>query len=247
MSHNRQRIPKMCMLIQLIQAQIRSLYDVSSLLRRPMTKDEYVRSNVDRKKSKIVDETSLRQRSRPFDRDYVWEMIGQWHGQIDLKKQNVAALDQPISITSIENNSWFFERLATANTRRREQLEYWRKHTGKFTHPSSSNLPRRPQRDQKNVVEADPSPEEQIYPDSSSAKQTPASIGSLSTEFRSYIYDSNAGDRSRTVYEPTSVGQTQSGHVPDIPELARRSDTFPCPYCGMELVSEEMRSQGPWT
>jgi hypothetical protein len=236
----------MRMLVQLIQAQIRSLYDVSSLLRRPMIKDKHIRSNADQKKPRVVDKTSLRHRSRLSDRDHVWEMVGKWHGQTDLKKRNVAALDQRISITSIEENSWFFERLARANDQRREQLEYWRKHIVELTHPTSPNVPRRPQRDQKNVVEAEPSPEKQIYPESSSAKQTPASIGSHSTVSRSYIYDLNEGDRPRTVYEPTTVGQTQSGHVPAIPELANTSNTFPCPYCGMELISEEMRIQGSW-
>jgi hypothetical protein len=234
-NHNRQRTPKVCMLVQLMQAQIRSLYDVSFLLRRPMVKDKYIRSHADRENRTIVDETSLHYHFRPFDMDYVWERIGQWHRQTNSERHNAASSDQHISTTSIENDFWFLERLATANNRRREQIQYWKTHTAEYTHPSSSNLPQSSQRDQKDV-EAEPS----------RAKQTPASIISLSTVPRSYIHDLNAGDRLLTVYEPTIVGKTQSNRVPDIPELAKTSGTFPCPYCGMKLISKEMQSRGLW-
>jgi hypothetical protein len=223
-NHNRKRTPKICILVQLMQAQIRSLYDVSSLLRRPMVKDKYIRSHADRKNLEIVDETSLHYHFRPFDMDYVWEKIRQWHRQTNSERHNVATSDQQISTTSIENNSWFLERLGTANNRRREQIQYWKTYTVEFTHPSSSNLRWRPQR----------------------SKQTPASTISHSTVPRSYINDLNAGDRSRTVYEPTIVGKTQYNRVPDIPELAKTSDNFPCPYCGMKLESKEMQSRGLW-
>jgi hypothetical protein len=234
-NHNRQRTPKIYMLVRLMQAQIRSLYDVSSLLRRPMVKDKYIRSHVDRKNREIVDETSLHYHFRPFDMDYVWEKIGQWHRQTNSEKHGVASSNQQISTTSTEHDSWLFERLATANNRRREQLQYWRTHTVGSMDPSSSNLPRSSRRDQKDV-EAEPS----------RAKQAPASTMSLSTVPRSYIHDLNAGDRLLTVYEPTIVGKTQSNRVPDIPELARTNNTFPCPYCGMELLSKNMQSRGLW-
>jgi hypothetical protein len=245
-NHNSQRTPKICMLVRLMQAQIRSLFDVSSLLRRPMVKDKYIRSHADRKNREIVDETSLHYHFRPFDMDYVWGKIGQWHRQTNSEKHDVVSSNQQKSPTSIEHDSWLFERLATANNRRREQLQYWRTHTVESTHPSSINLPPRPQYDQKNVIGTEPSSQKHIYPESSSAKQTPASVISLSTVPRSYIYDLNARDRPRTVYEPTIVGKTQSNRVPDIPELARTSDNFPCPYCAMKLESKEMQSRGLW-
>jgi hypothetical protein len=223
-NHNRQRTPKIRMLVQLMQAQIRSLYDVSSLLRRPMVKDKYIRSHSDLKNREIADETSLHYHFRPFDMDYVRERIRQWHRQTNSEKHDVASLNQQISTTSIENDSWFLERVGTANNRRREQIHYWKTHTVESTHPPSSNLPWRPQR----------------------AKQTPASIMSLSTVPRSHIFDLNAGDRSRTVYEPTIVGKTQSNRVPDISELAKTSDNFPCLYCGMKLESKEMQRRGLW-
>jgi hypothetical protein len=222
-NHNRQRTPKICMLVQLMQAQIRSMYDVSSLLRRPMVKEKYIRSHADRKTREVADDTSLHYHFRPFDMDYVWEKIRQWHRQTNSAKRNVASINQQIS-TSIENDSWFLERVGTANNRRREQIQYWKTYTVESTHPPSSNPPWRPQ----------------------SAKQTPASIISHSTVPRSYIDDLNAGDRLRTVYEPTIVGKIQSNRVPDIPELAKTSNTFPCPYCGMELVSKEMQIRGRW-
>jgi hypothetical protein len=224
MNHNRKRIPKICILVRLMQAQIRSLYDVSSLLRRPMVKDKYIRSHTDRKNREIVDETSLHYHFRPFDMDYVWEKIRQWHRQTNSERHNVASSDQQISTTSIENNSWFLERLGTANNRRREQIQYWKTYMVESTHPLSPNLPWRPQR----------------------AKQTPASIVSHSTVPRSYIHDLNAGDRLQTLYEPTIVGKTQTNRVPDVPELAKTSSNFPCPYCGMELVSKEIQSRGLW-
>jgi hypothetical protein len=234
-NHNRQRTPKICMLVRLVRAQIRSLYDVSSLLRRPMVKDKYIRSHADRKNHEIVDETSLHYHFRPFDMNYVWERIGQWHLQTNSERHNVASSDQQISTTSIENDSWFLERLATANNRRREQIQYWRTHAVESTDPSSLNLPRSPQRDQKDVET-----------ESSRVKQIPASTTSLSTVPKSYIHDLNAGDRLMTVYEPTIVGKTQSNRVPDIPELAKTSSTFSCPYCGVELISKEMQSRGLW-
>jgi hypothetical protein len=223
-NRNRKRAPKICILVRLMQAQIRSLYDVSSLLRRPMVKDKYIRSHMDRKNHEIVDETSLHYHFRPFDMDYVWEKIRQWHRQTNSERHNVASSDQQISTTSIENNSWFLERLGTANNRRREQIQYWKTYTVESTHPLSPNLPWRPQR----------------------AKQTPASTISHSTVPRSYIHDLNAGNRLPTLYEPTIVGKTQTNRVPDVPELAKTSDSFPCPYCGTELVSKEMQSRGLW-
>jgi hypothetical protein len=222
-NHNRQKTPKIRMLVQLMHAQIRSLYDVSSLLRRPMAKDKYIRSHADRKNREIADETSLHYHFRPFDMNYVWERIRQWHRQTNSEKHNVASLNQQI-LTSIENDSWFLERLGTANNRRREQIQYWKTYTVESTHPLSSNLPWKPQR----------------------VKQTPASTISHSTVPRSYIHDLNAADRLRTLYEPTIVGKTQTNRVPDVPELAKTSNSFPCPYCGMELVSKEMQSRELW-
>jgi hypothetical protein len=218
-----------------MRAQIRSLYDVSSLLRRPMVKDKYIRSTVDQENSERMDETSLHCHFRPFDMNYVWERIGQWHRQTNSERHNVASSDQSISTTSIGNDSWFVERLAVANNRRREQIQYWKTYTVESTHASSSDLPWSPQRDQKDVeVEL------------SRAKQTPASTISLSTVPRSYIHDLNAGNRLLTIYEPTIAGKTQSNRVPDIPDLAKTSGTFPCPYCGMKLTSKEMQSRGLW-
>ena len=173
-----------------MQEQIRSLYDLSSLLRCPVAKDKFIRSTTSipyRDDPKSEAETSIDLLFRPFDWSYVSEKILQCHHQTKLDKDNAAPSEQQTLISSVEGDPWFSERLAAANSRRREQLQYWSNRVGKTAHSVSPDLTQTPR---QNLQTATGGPD--------SATSNSASIYDFSTVPISYIFDLHAGNRAGT-------------------------------------------------
>lgn len=145
-------MPKIVFYIQLISAQIRSLYDISALLRRPTMSSKYIRSvkKVDKKPQEI--ETMMLKRAfSTYDHRHIIEKVRQWRGktkcarEIGLEKEDPreavlaeieafgdgVAVGQGKSVEMVEdceNILWLCQRLSEANMRRREQIEYWNGH-----------------------------------------------------------------------------------------------------------------------
>src|SRR5690606_39439181 len=81
--HPRRSMPKIRLLVQQIVEQIRSLYDLSSLLRRPGVLDRYIRSVSSRSNAPTSTDPDVLMPSAGFhtsDESHVLEKVLQWRG-----------------------------------------------------------------------------------------------------------------------------------------------------------------------
>ncbi|KAK0711815.1 hypothetical protein B0H67DRAFT_669412 [Lasiosphaeris hirsuta] len=146
-------IPKITFFTRLVFDQIRSLYDLSALLRRPTISSKYIRSiakpAVDVPESETM---MLRRAFRTFDYRHITERFLQWRGQtkaaqrMDPEKERPRALEiikkseasaegaalgrgeDETVVGCCEDTLWLCWRFTEANMRRREQIRYWTEH-----------------------------------------------------------------------------------------------------------------------
>ncbi|OQE89740.1 hypothetical protein PENNAL_c0013G04005 [Penicillium nalgiovense] len=262
--HRAYRMPKICLIVQQMLEQIRSLYELSALLRRPKIADKYIRSvNSKSNRATLNDQDSL-----PLyfsfshcDEGHIVEKVLQWRGLtksgrcVEFDNEDVAPVGQTLTDDGVEDIVWFCQRLAGANTRRREQLQYWTDH------------PYDPKQDKSNVVRPEtqfqvPVQGKQVEekeplsqpatlnpPNLAVSRKGPKSVmskQSFSTVAVSDVHDTKTNVRPRTVYAPTAIGQGRANSVPDPPKTERGNFTFPCPYCGMTLETSEMQNRATW-
>jgi hypothetical protein len=259
--HQRRRMPKICLLVQQILEQIRSLYDLSSLLHRPGIGDKYIRSvNSKSKTDTTVDSHTLPPSAgfKVSDESHIVEKILQWRGltksgrSVEFEDEEPATMGQGLTSDYVEDIPWFCERLARANTRRREQLQYWIDHpydpkqdaanAARLAAPQVTVKQEDKQESRRQTSTLKPT-------DSNLPREGPKSTvskQSFSTVAVSDIHDTKTNVRPRTVYAPTTAGQGRSNSVPDLPKTANGNATFPCPYCGMTLKSSEMQNKQSW-
>ncbi|KAJ6028159.1 C2H2 type zinc finger domain protein [Penicillium herquei] len=255
------RIPRIRLLVQQILAQIRSLFDLSSLLRRPKLAGRYITSVNTKTKEMIIntDRVPLITAFASLDESHILEKVLQWRGltksgrYIEFDEEETAPVNQTFNAGHIEDIPWFCERLARANTRRREQLQHWTDH------------PYDPTREVTNAIDAisEPDPEfsarkgKGVLKNQESASQAqgrsiqsqaPKSTTSkaFSLANRSDVFDTKTNTRPRTVYAPTTIGQGRSNSVPDPPKTIEGGIFFTCPYCQMKLDSSEMKDRQSW-
>ncbi|PMD20206.1 hypothetical protein NA56DRAFT_705018 [Hyaloscypha hepaticicola] len=256
--YQRQRMPKIRLLTQQMLEQIRSLYDLSSLLRRPKIADKYIRSINSKSYTATLSDSDTLPLSVAFsssDESHVAEKVLQWRGLtkngriVEFKDEDVAPVEQGLTSDWVEDILWFCQRLARANTRRREQLQYWTDHpydpkqgaTNAARHaiPDLAQVPAKQEKQESRSQASTLKP-----PDPNLPREGPGSAvskQSFSTAAVSDIHDTKTDVRPRTVYAPTAIGQGRSNSVPDLPKTAYENATFPCPYCGMTLESSEMQ------
>ncbi|KAH0560048.1 hypothetical protein GP486_003435, partial [Trichoglossum hirsutum] len=261
--HQRQRMPKIRLLVQQIPEQIRSLYDLSSLLRRPKIADKYIRSVNSKPNTAMLSDLDTLPLSvclSGFDESHVAEKVLQWRGltkcgrSFEFNDEDVAPVGQGLIGDRVADTPWFCQRLARANTRRREQLQYWNDHpydpkqgATNVARPTAPGLARASAKRERQEPRSQASTLKQ--PDSNTLREGPTSTvskQSFSTAAVSDIHDTKTNVRPRTVYAPTAVGLGQSNSVPDPPKLADENATFPCPYCGTTLESSEMQNRQSW-
>jgi hypothetical protein len=124
---------QIALLLHQISDQLGSLYNLSSLLRRPRVADKYIKSVDSRPEtdSKDPEITPLHVGLTMLDECHVAEKILQWRGLSKTtyafdEDEAPAAPDNPhLTSQAIEDCPWLCQRLARANTRRRDQLQYW--------------------------------------------------------------------------------------------------------------------------
>lgn len=257
-------MPKIRLLVQQTLEQISSLYDMSALLRRPRIADKYIRSVNSRSHIATLskpDHLPLSVGFRRSDETHVVEKVLQWRGLtksargIELTVEGVAPTEQGLTKYSVEDILWFCQRLAAANTRRREQFQYWTDHPYDST-KDNTNAARlaTPNLAESRVEKIEEKQEQQnraptfqpSSPDvSRGGPRSAVSKQSFSTAAVSDIYDTKTNVRPRTVYAPTAIGQGRSNCVPDPPKI-EIGTTFPCPYCGTTLESSEMQNRHSW-
>ncbi|RYP17412.1 hypothetical protein DL765_004542 [Monosporascus sp. GIB2] len=259
------RVPKICLLVQQIFEQVRSLYDLSSLLRRPNTADKYIRSTPSKPDTAALGDSDTLPLSVGFsssDESHVLEKVLQWRSMtksgrsFEFEDENVAAIGKGLTNDQIEGILWFCQRLARANTRRREQLQYW------IDHPcdSKQDATNAAQLETLNLaqIRAQQVEEKQESRSQASTLKPPnlnisregpksaLSKQSFSTAAVSDSHDTRTDVRPRTVYAPTAIGKGRSNCVPDPPKTENGKITFPCPYCGTMLESSEMQNRQSW-
>ncbi|EAW17234.1 C2H2 type zinc finger domain protein [Aspergillus fischeri NRRL 181] len=263
--HQRHRVPKIRLLVQQVLEQVRSLYELSALLRRPKIADKYIRSV--NSKSNIAtlsdrDSLPLNVCFGSSDEGHIVEKVLQWRGLtksarcVEFEDEAVAPVGQAVTNDCVEDILWFCQRLAGANTRRREQLQYWTDHpydpkedTATVARLATPNLAQV----HAEQVEEKQEPRSQVstfkpsnLDVSRKGSNSAVSKQSFSTAAVSDIRDTKTDVRPRTVYAPTAIGQGGSNSVPDLPKMEDGKLTFPCPYCGMTLESREMQNRQSW-
>lgn len=260
-------MPKIRLLTQQIVGQIRSLYDISSLLRRPKITDKYIRSvNSKEKESASADSDTvpLSVGFRASDETHVVEKVKQWRGLtktdmgVHFDEEVVCPAHTGTGLPSdgVEDILWFCQRLARANTRRREQLQHWTAHpydaTSDVSNPAnlaSQNRVQAPQKQLADMVESK-SQSSTLKPLEGNSRRKGARSAmsklSFSTAAVSLVHDTKTNVRPRTVYAPTAMGKGRSNSVPDPPKAKDDSGTFPCPYCGMTLEYNDMENRQLW-
>ena len=267
-------MPKIRLLSQQIVGQIRTLYDLSSLLRRPKITDRYIRSV----NSKAEQSSTTKPKTLPLsvgfrasDEKHIVEKVIQWRGLtktdlgVEPAKEVVSEVANGVvssdtfgrlNSDGVEDILWFCQRLARANTRCREQLQYWTDHPydPQGDTPSAIQIPSRKVAQVPlqpvGAVEESRSQTSTLKPSNlNPLRLGPMSVAtkqSFSTAAASLVHDTKTNVRPRTVYAPTAVGRGRSNPVPDPPKAKDGSDTFPCPYCGMTLPYSEMGSRQLW-
>ncbi|KAJ3471850.1 hypothetical protein MRS44_001949 [Fusarium solani] len=256
----RNRMPKIRLLVQQITDQIRSLYDLSSLLQRPRIADKYIRSVSSKSHTAASDTLPLMVCFSKLDESHAIEKILQWRGLTksgqSLSCENEAPAEERHSLATDEVGDilWYCQRLARANTRRREQLQHWADHPYVSTQDkatSSQTLPVlvKPPVKASEIKEELGSQASTLKPPSfkfpPAGPTSTVSKQSFSTAAVSDVHDTKTNARPRTVYAPTNVGQGRSNAIPDPPKTDGKA-TFPCPYCGITLDSSEMQRRQSW-
>ncbi|RMJ14895.1 hypothetical protein CDV36_005439 [Fusarium kuroshium] len=257
----RNRMPKIRLLVQQITDQIRSLYDLSSLLRRPRITDKYIRSVSSKSPTATSDTLPLMVSFSKLDESHIIEKVLQWRG-LTKSGQSLSCEDEApaqerhsLETDDVDDILWYCQRLARANTRRREQLQHWADHpyvSTKDNLTSTQPLPGliKPTVKGSGTKEESGSQASTLKPTSfkfpQAGPKSTMSKQSFSTAAVSDVHDTKTNARPRTVYAPTDVGQGRSNSVPDPPKTQDGKTTFPCPYCGITLESSEMQNRQSW-
>lgn len=233
---------------------------MSSLLRRPRIADKYIRSVGSKSHAAISDTLPLMGSFSKLDETHIIEKVLQWRGltksgqSLSFEYEVPAEERNSLATDDVGDILWFCQRLARANTRRREQIQHWADHPyvskpNKLTSdqlvPVLVKLPvkelgtKEESGSQASTLKQPGLTFPQAGPKSTMSKQ------SFSTAAISDVHDTKTNVRPRTVYAPTNVGQGRSNAVPDPPKTDGKA-TFPCPYCGITLESSEMQNRQSW-
>ncbi|KAF2969664.1 hypothetical protein GQX73_g3944 [Xylaria multiplex] len=247
-------MPKIRLLVRQIAEQVRSLHEISSLLRRPTVTNKFIRSvgaELEVGNLQGLDNIPLNSAFELFDKSHVLEKVLHWRGlgksvqNVHFSDEAVTPVDGTLNDQEIHDIRWFCQRLAKANTRRREQLQYWQ------THPYDPNQVFTSTNLAEDIVvarqEDSQSQVSTIKPPNSHAShegsKSVISKQSFSTVALSDVHDTGTNVRPRTIYAPTAVGRDRTISIPGPPRTKDGETSFPCPYCGMKLESKDMTRQ----
>lgn len=240
------RVSKISVLVSHIIEQVRSLYHLSMLLRRPTIGDRYIHSKMK------GEGNSSRTIMSQYDHNHVREKVRQWHGQ---SKSSVGGHNEQESVTTLidtqhrevvdsnllDESEILYHRLSRANTRRREQLKYWLHNPDKpevaVTDESLQTTKPVPIKTEVRFEAAGESKSQvaTIKPPKAATTglnkpdQSTTSKQSFSTVARSAVYDRKTqSGRPRTEYAKSTVGAKQSNRVPDLPKSSKLKPACDC-------------------
>jgi hypothetical protein len=225
----RQRTSEIRRLVSTIFGHIRSLYKASLLLRRSVIHDKYIRSA---SKNQNVSYFAV------WDEAHVSEKIAQWALDMGLRYEKL--VDNPL-----------VSRLAAANTRRREQLQYWQLHPDRPTSISIQpvEFPQKQPAPPKDP-EVGTAPGQVHRPwevGCNTATPSRDTKRSFSLAAKSVLDDNETfSGRPKTVYEPSTQDVGRYSRIPDVPHSPPGSLTFNCPFCLSELEVRVMQQRQLW-
>lgn len=169
-----------------------------------------------------------------FDRLSVEEKIIHWKAQ-DTQQNGNEATATPELVESralarepLEGEHVLLQRLAMANTRRREQFLHW-------------------SRDPDEVKEIGQEVDNAKIQARGHAPRSTLSKDTYSIVDETVVLETNAKVNSEgTTYSESTAGNTRSNRVPDAPAKIWTDATFECPYCHLTLESLKMQNRGEW-
>ena len=133
-------------------------------------------------------------------------------------------------------------RLGLANTRRRQQIRYWKEH---HEVPSRDYLP------SSRIENSEPISHFDIrkgrLPELSLSTPSRASDQSLTPIAGSDLQDDTSLSEGRdTGYAPSLPEQDRSFRIPDVPKVPAYQASFECSYCHAQLDTVTMAQRGVW-
>jgi hypothetical protein len=221
-------------LISSVFGSIRSLYKLSTLLKRPSIPTKYLRSS-----TSGMSHSHRLSGYEYWDQKHVEEKMKQW------------AFDTNQSYEGpIDSNYFLTARLAAANTGRRRQLKYWQKNPDYQPEENRTSEPLRRQDESKvDLTSVQQSLRKPLPAKSQSeAITTPSgpTIQSFSTVPLTLLNDNETfSGRPRTIYAPSAAGGKRS-RVPDAPRLPVGAHATQCPYCFTPLDATSVRKRDLW-
>lgn len=226
-------------LLAIIVDHVQSLFQVSTLLRRPTTSNKYLRS---------ASRKTAAEMESPF---YSWDLahiIEKRQFWINQQKWDMPSENNEVEDIQHQMIDYLCQRLATANVKRREQLYYWQ---ARPAQPSTINLPN--EATDINPVATTSSriptqqPVKKAGPRSEVSKPSHETKQSFSTVAKSDLNDSATfSGRPRTEYVSSAKGGKYVLRVPSVPKVRDESPTFKCPYCSISLDGKSMLRRELW-
>jgi hypothetical protein len=260
-NRSRPRVPKISVLVNHVFEQIQLLYNMSMLLNRPGLSGRYLRStNKKERKSELA-------HFAEFDYEHIREKLHQWKCKFKVitdeegKQETVTTAEdleerKTRKRSALDQTEILCRRLAKANTRRREQLQYW------IHYPDRPDVVRSwdfnpedtPELGKEGkvktvVIKSETStikPAEQKTVTGSQNPKSVASKQSFSTVAVSDVFDKETKTRARTIYAQSTVGNKPSNRVPEVPKATKTCLNFRCPYCNLILESRVMADRVGW-
>jgi hypothetical protein len=214
--------------INFIFEEIRSLYRMSTLLRRSRDSSKYMDLDVSvaLSRSTLGDTPHI---AHIVEKIQQWRsltippMIGGVKQQVKLTQGVIKNNYQPAEIIDI---MFLYQRLIRASEVRRRQLDYW------MNHPDLHE----PQEKVHTPLES-PNLQEDSY--------TLAKHISLSTATETAVEDKAETGQRRSFYDRSVIGPTNS-MVPNVPHGSETYPILECPYCHTVLDLETMRDGESW-
>ncbi|KFY43827.1 hypothetical protein V494_01791 [Pseudogymnoascus sp. VKM F-4513 (FW-928)] len=223
-------------LLAIIVDHIQSLFQVSTLLRRPTISNKYIRSG----------KTTAKTES-PF---YLWDLahiIEKRRFWINQQKQDMPPEKSEAEDIQHQKMAYLWKRLAAANVKRRDQLEFWQEHPD---YPSKIKLPGEPIYKPVATTSYPILTQQRFKKDGQRSQISKPSQGtkmSFSTVAKSDLNDNATfSGRPLTEYVPSTKGGKYVLRVPPVPKTIGESSTLICPYCSIILDRNSMLQRQLW-
>ena len=247
---------KFAWLVEQAFEQIQSLFYSSSLLRGLKFSGKHVLPVDGKARAELLEEEiSFASAFRTLDREHVLEKVRQWHGltrnaDVSFDDEEGASADhlhaRPDDNTQFQQDTTVLcQRLANANTQRREQLKYWAENPDTSIEEASVPGSGRISNLQCHASAARPSGQE--LPIENNQLRSSSSQHGFSILPKTILCESQReSENSSTAYAKSNASGDLPNRVPDAPTLSTGDMSFPCPCCGIKLTVRETESRKIW-